>query len=33
MRVRHVGGGVGEVDPIGQVPLLLLLLGSPAVEN
>ena len=33
MGVGHVGGGVGEVDPIGQVPLLLLLLGSPAVES
>ena len=29
MWVWHIGGGVGEVDSIGQVPLLLLLLRSP----
>ena len=27
--VGHVGGGVGEVDAVGQVPVLLLLLGPP----
>ena len=30
--VWHIGGSVGEVDPIGQVPLLLLLLRSPGLK-
>ena len=27
--VRHVGGGVGEVYPVSQVPLLAVLLPPP----
>ena len=32
-RILHVGGGVAEVDPVGQVPLLPLLLPPPKQEE